>query len=361
MRIKQETSEPSSEAASAASIQTASISGEKPALQPESHANGVGVVSEESLSGGRAVCIVSTAANGAGVVSEEGLGGGTPLGAVSLRGETATAGIFRLVATDLDGTLLRKGEIVSERTRQALQRVQEAGALVVLVSGRPPRSLRHIAEAAGVNGLAVCSNGAVIYDLEQDTILEHWPIQPEIVSQLIIQLREAAPGIVFGLEFGLRYGREPAYPMLRNLPPGFEVQTDDALILCQEPAVKLIAIHPELTTEALAELASRVGGETVLVTYSGVGFIEISAAGIHKAWALEKLCARLGIAASEVIAFGDMPNDLPMLAWAGHGIAMANAHPEVLQQAHEITLSNMEDGVAVVLERLLAAHQLRNL
>ena len=269
---------------------------------------------------------------------------------------------IRLIATDLDGTLLRKDESVSERTRRALRQVHEAGATVVLVSGRPPRTLQLIAQKAGVTGLAVCSNGAIIYDLEQHHIVESWPIAPEVTSQLIVKLREAAPGILFALELGLRYGREPGYPVPRMvLPQGFDPVVEDAMVLSREPAVKLIARHQDFTTEALAELISRVAGETVLVTYSGVGFIEISAAGVHKAWALEKLCARLGIAASEVIAFGDMPNDIPMLAWAGHGVAMSNAHPEVLKQAQEVTLSNMEDGVAVVLERLLAEGRLGNI
>jgi HAD superfamily hydrolase (TIGR01484 family) len=260
----------------------------------------------------------------------------------------------KLIATDLDGTLLRPGEIVSERNRQALQRAQAAGAVVVLVTGRPPRTMQQIAHNAGITGLAVCSNGAIIFDLKEETIVEHWPIEPEIVSRLIVQLREAAPGVLFALEYGLRVGREPGYPIPPKATQLQELLIADALALCLEPAVKLIAHHPELTTEALWDVAARIAGETALVTYSGVGFIEISAAGIHKAWALEKLCARLGIRAEEVIAFGDMPNDLPMLAWAGHGVAVANAHPDVLQQADEITLSNVEDGVAAVLERLLA-------
>ncbi len=272
---------------------------------------------------------------------------------------------IKLIATDLDGTLLRPGEIVSERNRQALQRAQEAGATVVLVTGRPPRTMRSIARDAGATGLAICSNGAVIYDLSHETIVDHWTIAPEIVSRLVVQLREAAPGVLFALEFGLHTGREPGYPAPRRLPqtPAVvqEVLIDDALVLCRQPAVKLIALHQDMTTEALLEIATRVAGETALATYSGVGFIEISAAGIHKAWALEKLCARLGIQAEEVIAFGDMPNDLPMLAWAGHGVAVSNAHPDVLEQANEITLSNIEDGVAAVLERLIAEGRLRSI
>ncbi len=264
--------------------------------------------------------------------------------------ETST---IKLIATDLDGTLLRPGEIISERNRRALQQAQAAGITVVLVTGRPPRTMHHIARKADITGLAVCSNGAVIYDLAQETIIDHWPIPPAVIAQLIVQLRQAVPGILFALEFGLRFGREPAFPVSASLSQIQEVLIDDALALCREPAVKLIARHPELTTEALWDIAARVAGENALVTYSGIGFIEISAAGVHKAWALEKLCARLDIRPQEVIAFGDMPNDLPMLAWAGRGIAVANAHPDVLQQADEITLSNVEDGVAVALERLI--------
>jgi len=263
-------------------------------------------------------------------------------------------GPFRLIASDLDGTLLRKGEIVSERTHLALERVQEAGATIVLVTGRPPRTMQSIAEAAGVSGLAICSNGAIIYDLKREKIVEYWFIEPEITTRLIAQLREAVPGVHFALEYGLHVGREPGFPAPRTVLPGFELLIDDALTLAREPGVKLIAYHSDLSAEALVELAAPLAGDAALVTHSGIGFIEISAADIHKGWGLAHLCTRLGIAASEVIAFGDMPNDIPMLAWAGHGVAVANAHPTVLEQADEITLSNMEDGVAVVLERLIS-------
>ncbi len=227
---------------------------------------------------------------------------------------------------------------------------------VVLVTGRPPRTMRPIAERAGVTGLAICSNGAVIYDLGDDAIVDRWPLEPAVVSQLVVRLREAAPGVFFALEYGLRSGREPGYPTPPRPNPLQEVLIDDIFALARETAVKLIAHHPDMPTETLLEVAQTVVGNTALATYSGVGFIEISAAGIHKAWALEKLCARLGIRAEEVVAFGDMPNDLEMLAWAGRGVAVANAHPTVLQQAREITASNVEDGVAVVLERLLGNH-----
>jgi Cof subfamily protein (haloacid dehalogenase superfamily) len=261
--------------------------------------------------------------------------------------------MIKLIATDLDGTLLRPDKVISTQTRQALERIQAAGAVVVLVTGRPVRTLRPAAQELGLTGLAVCSNGAIVYDLDQDAIVQHAPIAAEVASRLVVQLREAAPGVYFALELGLRYAREPAYTSLQTSSQQ-DALIGDALEFCVEPVTKLIVRHPELGVEALIEIVHELADGTALATHAGLPFVEISAAGVHKASALETLCARLGIRSEEVIAFGDMPNDLPMLAWAGHGVAVANAHPDVLQQAGEITLSNMEDGVAAVLERLIA-------
>ncbi len=266
--------------------------------------------------------------------------------------QPASAGI-RLVALDLDGTLLRHDKTISERTRRVLARLPAAGVLVVLVSGRPPRTLRTIAHEVGLSGLAICCNGAIVYDLERDAVVQHAPLDAAVAQQLIQALREQIPGVCFAFEFGTRFACDPPYSAL--IPAGAEPAgpVAEALALCSEPVTKLIVRHADLNCEALRELATAVAGEAAVVSYSGAPFVEVSAAGVHKAWALAALCAERGIDAAEVIAFGDMPNDLPMLRWAGRGVAVANAHPEVLAQADEVTLSNDEDGVAVVLERLL--------
>src|SRR5579885_2833302 len=273
--------------------------------------------------------------------------------------ELSATGVFRLVATDLDGTLLRADETISERTRHALQQVQAAGAPVILVSGRPARTLRLVAQHVGVTGLAICGNGSVIYDLEQDTIVQQATIAPELVTHLVTQFREVLPGISFAFESGQHISMEPAYFALRLRVPKVQPILGDALEFAQQqPVAKLIALHPDLGAEALMKITRQIAGDTVSASHSGFAFVEITAPGVDKGRTLESLCNRLGVKASEVIAFGDMPNDLPMLAWAGRGVAMANAHPEVLSQAHEITLSNLEDGVAVVLERLLAENKI---
>ncbi len=223
---------------------------------------------------------------------------------------------------------------------------------MVLASGRSPRNLTGIARDAGLGGLAICCNGAMIYDLDQEAVIQHTTIDVRVARELIIRLREVLPGVCFCVELGTSIGMEPAYLALRHRPPREPPIVDDALALCSGLVTKIIVRHPTYSVETVLEM-TRAAANGSAVTFSGFSFIEIAAAGVDKGQALEALCGRLGIQAAEVIAFGDMPNDLGMLAWAGHGVAMANAHPDVLKQAREITVSHMDDGVAVVLERIL--------
>ncbi|MGI8856471.1 MAG: HAD family hydrolase [Thermomicrobiales bacterium] len=260
---------------------------------------------------------------------------------------------FRLVATDLDETLLRDDKTISERTREALRRVQEAGIALVLVTGRPPRRLKIVAQELGMTGLAVCCNGAIVYDLAADAIVQHDMLTPEIARQIVAALREAVPGVCFAVERGLVFGHEPAYTAISETVEHVPPVSADAHTLCGEAVTKLIVRHPEMPVEELWRISRTIVGETAATTHSGAPFVEIAAAGITKASALAGLCDRLGIPSSRVIAFGDMPNDLPMLAWAGHSVAVANAHPDVLAAVDEVTAANGDDGVAVVLEQLV--------
>jgi Cof subfamily protein (haloacid dehalogenase superfamily) len=260
----------------------------------------------------------------------------------------------RLVASDLDGTLLLPDETVSQRTRAALATAREAGITVVLVSGRPPRSLGPIAGRIGVGGIAICANGAVIWDLDTGTMVDSAPLAGELATRLVHGLRGAIPGALFAVELEGSFGREAGWSDgLVAAPP--DVLEADALELITGPVTKLLVRHPTMEFAEVAERARRVVGDDAVVTWAGLRLVEISAAGVTKASALERLCRRLGIAANEVVAVGDMPNDLAMLAWAGTAVAVANADQSVLQAADEVTASNTDDGVALLLERLLAA------
>jgi HAD superfamily hydrolase (TIGR01484 family) len=258
---------------------------------------------------------------------------------------------LRLVATDLDGTLLRTDGSISTRTREVLRRVEQAGVQLVLVTGRPIRRMREIAASLGLDGVAICGNGALIYDLGRDEVLEHTQLSAAVLRELITELRAAIPDISFAIESGFDVGREPAYARQRGLAPESKVGIGDALELCAQGASKLIASHPSLGHEELYEKTRALVAERASVTHSGAPFLEIAAKGVTKAWALAGHCQRRGIDAADVLAFGDMPNDLPMLEWAGRGIAVANAHPSVLAIANAITGSNDDDGVAEYLER----------
>jgi Cof subfamily protein (haloacid dehalogenase superfamily) len=260
--------------------------------------------------------------------------------------------MISLVASDLDGTLLRPDLTISERTRRAIHRAREAGITFVAVTGRPPRSVRQLAERIGLEGIAICANGALVYDLERDAVLDQTPLVAEVALRIVRGLREAAPGTVFAWEDEGGFGRESTWGREPLLPAGSAVM-GDPLELLTAPVVKVLARHPEMDFDELAARARRVAGDEAVITWSTRELVEVSAANVTKAYALERVCARLGIGRDEVVAVGDMPNDLAMLAWAGHGVAVANADPEVLAMADEVTAANVDDGIALLLERLV--------
>ena len=264
--------------------------------------------------------------------------------------------MIRLIATDLDGTLLRSDRTtVTARTQQALSRARDAGITVVLVSARGPRGVAEIAEAAMNDGLAICSNGAIVFDLARGEVLRHRPLASELAVRMIQSLREQLPDVCFAAETEHRIAFEPAF---KGAWDGWEPPADtsygDAIELVSAPVTKLIARDTTRSIEELAAIAGVVAGDDAAVSVSGEWVVEIAAAGVNKAAALRELAGDLGISADEVVAFGDYPNDLPMLAWAGLAIAPANAHADVLAQVDEVTESNDDDGVAIAIERFLA-------
>jgi hydroxymethylpyrimidine pyrophosphatase-like HAD family hydrolase len=215
-----------------------------------------------------------------------------------------------------------------------------------------------VVEATGHTGLAICANGAVLYDLHREQVVESFPLTVEVVRDIVGRLREALPDVGFALESMRGFAHEPAYhPEVAD--PEATVQTVDELLaeeLTDDAApVKLLARHGTLDPDTLLAKAREVIGDVAELTHSSTsGLLEVSAAGISKATTLARVCAERGIPAAEVVAFGDMPNDLPMLAWAGQAWAMGNAHPDVLAAVDQHTAANDADGVAIVLEKLFA-------
>jgi hydroxymethylpyrimidine pyrophosphatase-like HAD family hydrolase len=263
------------------------------------------------------------------------------------------AALPRLVATDLDGTLLRCDGSISPRTLQALRRARAADIELVMVTGRPARHVAKIAGVAELGGSAICVNGALVYDLDRERVVSEARLSAVVARELVSDLRGRLPGICFAVEVGLEYGWEPSYGLWRKRSELPRLPIVDALTLCERGVNKLIARHPQLSSEELIGQLRDLFSQRACVSYSGAPFLEISAAEVSKASALAAYCAERRIDRNRVLSFGDMPNDLPMLEWAGHSVAMGNAHASVLAAAHEVTLSNEEDGVAAVVERLL--------
>jgi Cof subfamily protein (haloacid dehalogenase superfamily) len=258
-----------------------------------------------------------------------------------------------VVATDLDGTIVRSDGTISARTKDALGAAYDAGALIVIATGRPPRWLPGIAEATGHHGVAICANGALVYDLAADRVVGSRPLAAADVPGIIAQLRSAVPGIVFALErIDGQFAHEVDYHPRWEPEAGTLIGELDASVLTA-PVAKLLARRDGLSSDELLALAhAAVDGSVASLTHSSIdGLLEISALGVTKATTLAEVLAARDLGAADVVAFGDMPNDLDMLVWAGHGVAVANAHPDVLAAVDEVTASNDDDGVAQVLER----------
>ncbi|MER5809531.1 Cof-type HAD-IIB family hydrolase [Streptomyces sp. NPDC002033] len=267
----------------------------------------------------------------------------------------------RLIATDLDGTLLRDDKSVSLRTVAALAAAEEAGIEVFFVTGRPARWMDVVSDHVHGHGLAICANGAAVVDLHAGREFVEVRALPRATALTVVEtLRKAAPGTSFAVErtTGIHY--EPAYPPFFQ-DPGATVATAEKLLQEEPedtaPVLKLLAHHPELTPDEFLALARSAAGAYASITRSSpTALLEISGLGVSKASTLERCCAERGITPAEVVAFGDMPNDIEMLRWAGTSYAMGNAHPDVIAAASGRTVANNEDGVAVVIEHILADH-----
>lgn len=263
----------------------------------------------------------------------------------------------RLIATDLDGTLLRSDHTVSPRTVAALAAAERAGVEVFFVTGRPLRWMGVVAEHLAGHGLAILANGAGVYDLRAGMLVEAFPLPEPDALAIARALRADRPGTTFAVERADGFRREPAYPRFEPDDIGDPAPVDELLAGgSDQPVLKLLAHHPSDGPDAFLTRALALAGDRVEVTRSSPSaLLEISGAGVSKATTLAKCCAERGITAAEVVAFGDMPNDLAMLTWAGTSYAVANAHPHVHAATTHRTVSNDEDGVARVIERIVAA------
>lgn len=266
-----------------------------------------------------------------------------------------------LIASDVDGTLIDDDNRVSARTLAAIDAASEVGVELVLATGRPPRWIHEIADqftGAAAIRYAVCANGAIIYDVANDHVMLSSTIHPEALTLLVERAHRQLPGCGIAVERVGRSANDAATPpFVANagyehawLNPDHTIVSDEDVV--SKPAVKLLVRQPGMPSAEMAARMNEVVGALAQVTYStDNGLIELSVPHTHKASGLDALIALADLDGTRTIAFGDMPNDAEMLAWADHGVAMGHGHRAALDAANEVTGGNNEDGVAAVLER----------
>ncbi|WP_158101778.1 Cof-type HAD-IIB family hydrolase [Streptomyces pharetrae] len=266
---------------------------------------------------------------------------------------------FRLVATDLDGTLLRSDLTVSPRTRRALERVAAAGAHHLVVTGRPAAACKHLLNALGYRGLAVCGQGAQLYDAGADRLLSSQSLDRDLARDVVEKVEAELGRVELGIVTSPPESRFKVTPAFgERVRHGWDV-TADRDLLWTVPIDKLILHHPDVDEDRLAAVTRRLTGGEVTVVHSVKGMVEVLPAGTDKGTGVARAAELLGLTGADTVAFGDMPNDVPLLSWAAHGVAVANAHHELRAVADEIAPGNNEDGVAAVLERLFTPVEVR--
>lgn len=262
---------------------------------------------------------------------------------------------LRMVATDLDGTIVRADGTVAPRTLAAFEACLARGVDVVLVTGRPPRWLAPVVEATGLRGIALCGNGALVYDAGTGEVIKARILSRRDTIEVAERLSGRLPGVAFAVETLAGFRRQPGY--VPRYDWGMETRTGslDDLLDDDPGVVKLLCRDETSTGDRLLSLARDLLRGLAEPTHSnaGDGLLEVSALGVSKAATLSELAAERGIGPDEVVAFGDMPNDLELIRWAGHGVAVGNAHQLLKDAADEVTESNDDDGVALVIERIL--------
>lgn len=256
-----------------------------------------------------------------------------------------------MVVSDMDGTLLNAAGAVSANNAAALRRAADAGARVVIATGRPVCWLTPVIDA-GFTGTAVCMNGAVVYDIAAGEVLSSTVMEPTVMQSFVDDLDMLALDYALAVErVGVTADHFWAEHHYQHPWDDGEYRRVARTELLAGPAAKLL-VRYGMQSAALLEAARAASRDRVQVTYStGDGLIEVAAAGVTKGSTLSVLAAGWGIDAADVVAFGDMLNDLEMLQWAGMSVAMANAHPDVAAVAWDIAGHHDQDGVAGVLER----------
>ncbi|MGC4814022.1 HAD family hydrolase [Micromonospora sp. DT228] len=268
-------------------------------------------------------------------------------------------GLPKLIATDLDGTLVRSDDTVSAYTHGVLDRVRAAGIPVVGATGRGPRLTELTRNDIRAADFLVLAGGGRVVDQSDPAgpvVLRDERLPAEVLARLLADLEAEVGPLTVMVEASDEHDA-PLWGDYHESWPyqdRFEARSRAECLSCD--VIKAFARTADHHVDELLAVARRIiSPQVATLTQAGLGFIEICPPGVDKATGLTVVAQSLGVDPADVLVFGDMPNDLPMFEWAGWSrVAVANAHPDLRAAADEVTLRNDDDGVAVYLDRLLS-------
>lgn len=252
-----------------------------------------------------------------------------------------------LIALDVDDTLVPRDGSVSERVVDAIERVQSAGTLVVLATGRTPSTTIPIARAAGINDLVVCSNGALLVSVATEKTIESVTFDPRPVLE---ELVEHLPDAVYAVE-----DVNGMFRTTRMFPAGalgLSIREVPFEHLLRDPVIRLVVRSEQHVDTGFGPIVEKLGYVSAIFGVGEVAWLDVAARGVNKATMLQRLCERRGIDPANTVAIGDYWNDIEMLRWAGLGVAMGSAAEPIKAAADTLTSGVPGDGVADVLDAL---------
>lgn len=273
---------------------------------------------------------------------------------------------LRLIALDLDGTVLSPDGAVSGRTSRAVRAVLELGVAVTPVTARLPVAALHPSLRLGLRGEAICASGAARMDLRTGRLSDQQRLPGEQAREAARRIRRACPYVTFGWadDTGVTVEAGYPYPHPDRTVGALDTLADAVITLfgqCQGPCAADLAAQARLAAAGVADLGrhdapSHDAPSHDAPSHGGTapGYVELVRPGVDKLAALRRFCAERGVTSSQVLAFGNDATDAAMLRWAGHGVAVADSDSAALAAADSISGSCQDDGVAVILERLVA-------
>ena len=273
---------------------------------------------------------------------------------------------IKAILLDIDGTLTNSKKEITPETLTALKNAQDRGIRLVLASGRPAKGLSNYGDLLNMwmhHGLFVCYNGARVIDCESKEVLVDVTIKPELVTAVLEHMKkfDVIPIVTYGEYMVVE---DVYHCMVKNGDQEFNVVQYESrmnnyrLMECENlakftnfPVNKILTAGDSDYLKAHWQEMREPFKDTLSCMFTSNFYYEYTSLGIDKGTALSKAMAKLGIKPEECIAFGDAENDIPMLQYAGIGVAMGNATDAVKAIADEVTLSNEEDGIAHSLYR----------